>query len=701
MCARQRDCYCSVRAGGSRGRVAVVRWLVWKLVAEEIASYSSGARIAVDRSESRMNGIDSGRRRRLMGPLRGMAVALVLCWQQAAMAEPAPAGEGARRSPAIESPEPPSLIFILLDATRADRFSAWGNRHPTSPHMDALARDGAIFLRHFANAHATRASMPQIMSGRYYHMNVLASFKPYGHPREYPFRESDPTAVLLPRLLQGRGYYLAGVSAHPWVVAESPFGRAFDHMEFLPAPPERGHVDAGKVIDRALSLWEARPRDRPTFLYIHLMDLHMPRWLPDGELRFIDPSISWKERFEDGSHALFGHHIRGWTLEDAHDFTEMDRVIFTAFYDTLLAYTDQQLGRLFAAVRAEDPALESVVVAIGADHGEELGGEGRTSHSSTLTDAIHHVPFILTGGGIRPGQSFRRHSANIDITPTIASLLGVDTAPGTFDGRPLVAGDGRLCDSCGRSAVHYTWVTYQAIRSHGHLLAVMPPGSPEAGCQGGRERLWRLRPGGRDEIAVDGDARPLAARLQRRLARRLDPKRQRFRSLEERRPSRSFSVPAPFWQVDGGGALTCPEIAEHTGDDAFDTPGWQYARSSFVVFRDGAESTLPVRVSAPDGVYQLEVGVVPFPRPPMLFGRNRWLRKHFRRMGPESFVRLGTARARNGEVAIEIPGSIGFRQRLVSLRLTPQEAAQGKAPDAETMDKDNRERLRALGYIRD
>ena len=128
------------------------------------------------------------------------------------------------------------------------------------------------------------------------------------------------------------------------------------------------------------------------------------------------------KKFTRGSQPLFGTRARGWNLEDARDFSEADRTVFAAFYDTLLAHTDEQVGRLITALRTEDPALRSILVAVMADHGEQLGEEGRTGHSATLAEGVQHVPFILAGATIPPAQKFGAFSENIDIAPTIASL---------------------------------------------------------------------------------------------------------------------------------------------------------------------------------------------------------------------------------------------------------------------------------------
>src|SRR5262249_48300363 len=201
---------------------------------------------------------------------------------------------------------PPSVVFILLDTTRADRLGAWGSPNPTSPNLDALAASGVRFAAHFANAHATRPSMPQLMSGRYYHQNVLRAFTPDDHPREFPFSREDPPAILLPALLRSQGFQTMAVSSHPWVAAESALGKGFDSFDLIPAPASRGHADAAQVVDHGLAAWQRRDRARPTFLYLHFMDAHMPRFLPgNGELRFPVPGYDWHSRFRPDGEPAF------------------------------------------------------------------------------------------------------------------------------------------------------------------------------------------------------------------------------------------------------------------------------------------------------------------------------------------------------------------------------------------------------------
>jgi arylsulfatase A-like enzyme len=163
------------------------------------------------------------------------------------------------------APSLPSVVFLLLDTTRADRFGAWGHDGDTTPVLDALARRGVRFAHHYANSHATRPSMPQLMSGEYYRDNVLAPFQVDAHPREMSFARHDPSP-LLPTILRAAGFATAGVSAHTWVSPESELGRTFERFELLPFGTEQAHGDAVPLVDRALELWRARDPARPLFL---------------------------------------------------------------------------------------------------------------------------------------------------------------------------------------------------------------------------------------------------------------------------------------------------------------------------------------------------------------------------------------------------------------------------------------------------
>jgi len=74
---------------------------------------------------------------------------------------------------------PPHIIFILLAAARADHFSSYGYDKKTTPAIDALGRNGVIFLKNFTHATETQESISLIMTSRYLSRPIRKSIGRY------------------------------------------------------------------------------------------------------------------------------------------------------------------------------------------------------------------------------------------------------------------------------------------------------------------------------------------------------------------------------------------------------------------------------------------------------------------------------------------------------------------------------------------
>ena len=59
----------------------------------------------------------------------------------------------------------PDVILIVLDTTRADALSCYGQARATTPHIDALAEDGTVFLRATSPSPWTCPSVASIFTG--------------------------------------------------------------------------------------------------------------------------------------------------------------------------------------------------------------------------------------------------------------------------------------------------------------------------------------------------------------------------------------------------------------------------------------------------------------------------------------------------------------------------------------------------------
>ncbi|MGH6911308.1 MAG: sulfatase-like hydrolase/transferase, partial [Phenylobacterium sp.] len=149
--------------------------------------------------------------------------AAVLLLAVATSAGPLIAGRDGGRTavPAGQTPPPFNVVVVLIDTLRADHTGAYGYTRPTSPHFDAVAREGVVFEQTVAQAPWTKPSVASLMTGVFVHKHgVVSSRDALGSER--------PT---LAEALRERGYRTAAFSGNPWITPEFRFDRGFDSFE--------------------------------------------------------------------------------------------------------------------------------------------------------------------------------------------------------------------------------------------------------------------------------------------------------------------------------------------------------------------------------------------------------------------------------------------------------------------------------------
>src|SRR5262249_52091709 len=77
----------------------------------------------------------------------------------------APRPAGAKAATADQPETPPSLLLVTLDTTRADHLGCYGARTGATPRIDALAREGTLFLDVLSPAPLTLVSHCSLMTG--------------------------------------------------------------------------------------------------------------------------------------------------------------------------------------------------------------------------------------------------------------------------------------------------------------------------------------------------------------------------------------------------------------------------------------------------------------------------------------------------------------------------------------------------------
>jgi arylsulfatase A-like enzyme len=104
---------------------------------------------------------------------------------------------------------------------------------------------------------------------------------------------------------------------------------------------------------------------------------------------------------------------------------ETDLRYLSWLYDAEVWSLDQRVGELFSAL-AELGVLDSTLVVIFSDHGEEFGEHGSLAHGENLHQETMHVPLIFRAPGLVPvGVRVHTPAGLLDVPATIADLLGV------------------------------------------------------------------------------------------------------------------------------------------------------------------------------------------------------------------------------------------------------------------------------------
>jgi arylsulfatase A-like enzyme len=292
----------------------------------------------------------------------------------------------------------PNVVLITIDTLRADHCGIYGYDRPTTPHLDALASQGAVFEAAYAVSATTLPSTATLFTSL--------------HPNEHGVLKNGrilPERVrTMAEILGSHGYDTAAFVSS--FVVERRFGTAqgFDaydddftgasssspirHWEGhqLSAPYDRrGHETAL----RAIRWLHARQSQAPFFLWVHLFDPHSP----------YDPPEPYREQF-----------ARAGATSEKERWVDL--------YDAEVRFGDEQLGRLLAAVDALAP-VEPPLTIVAGDHGEGLLDHEWLEHGVHLYEEAVRVPLIVRWPGRIAPQRNADPVGLVDVLPTLLSLL--------------------------------------------------------------------------------------------------------------------------------------------------------------------------------------------------------------------------------------------------------------------------------------
>lgn len=341
------------------------------------------------------------------------------------------------------APDGPNVVMIVLDALRADHLSSYGYERDTSPNIDRLASEGALFLNAHSHGNRTILAMPALFTSLYPSFNGAISVGALMRPLP-----EDKTTIA--EMLQARGYTTVALMTNIHLKSVFNMTQGFDRAEEFNAGayslsvyrllislnvlqrPEiaiEGRPRATEITDTALT-WLDDLKDRPFFLYVHYMDTHHP-YRPPPEFAEMFGGITTDPA------ALFMKSRRVLHRDPDASFDERDLQRLEDYYDASIRYADHEIGRLLDRVRDISKDRQTVVV-VTADHGDEFLEHGTLYHNNLLIEELLHVPLIFwEPGEVKAGQRIDSLVRHIDVMPTLADMTGA-TVPDEAMGKSLL-----------------------------------------------------------------------------------------------------------------------------------------------------------------------------------------------------------------------------------------------------------------------
>ncbi|MGH9719583.1 MAG: sulfatase family protein [Bryobacteraceae bacterium] len=352
----------------------------------------------------------------------------------------------------------PNFLFLLTDDQSYATLGITGNPFMKTPHIDRLAREGALFTNAFVAMSLCAPSRACYLTGLYPHTNGI-------HNNQTRWNQDLPT---LPRTLHDAGYRTAHIGkfhmdgddrvqpGYDYWAAQVGQGSYENPRKNINGKwTDLQGYDTQIITDQAIEFMRSGRRDQPFCTWLAYKACHGPFTpAPGHERDFADlpfrPPASFasdnagkpaRVRRKEGGRAARAKRKakkKGAAagVLSAEQWSERERNQHRA-----LMGVEDSVGKLRSFLETEKQLDDTIIVYAG-DNGFFHGEHGLHGKMEPYEESIRVPMFVRYPKLIRGGQRPDAFVANVDLAPTILDFCGVK-APKPMQGRswrPLVTG---------------------------------------------------------------------------------------------------------------------------------------------------------------------------------------------------------------------------------------------------------------------
>nr|WP_260987301.1 sulfatase-like hydrolase/transferase [Paenibacillus sp. oral taxon 786] len=365
-------------------------------------------------------------------------------------------------------PRKPPVFFIMTDELRADTFGFRGHPIVRTPHLDALAKDAAVFTNAYTNCPMCAPARVSLATGRYglSHGVLDNAFAPvedevslyqtmhdhgyrtinYGKthfntPGSFGFEENYPRG-----LFDDGGVSVFGVTDRE-LLNRSVYKKNEGEVSLIihGKNPQKPEETADSRVTRAYidRLDELKDSERPLFYRLSIIDPHTPYFPTEPYASMYHPDdmplpATWNEDLTSKPlmHRYY-YRARGFDR-----LTEEDYRKSIASYYGLITHVDDRVGQVIARLKELDLYDNSIIV-FTSDHGSMMGEHGFIEKWGIMYEEVCRIPLMIKFPRSKYQGSYDSFAEIVDIMPTIMDATGIEV-PACVQGTslmPLLRGD--------------------------------------------------------------------------------------------------------------------------------------------------------------------------------------------------------------------------------------------------------------------
>lgn len=346
------------------------------------------------------------------------------------------------------------VVLIMTDTQRKDMLGCYGTEGLHTPNIDSLAEAGVRFENAYCTQPLCAPSRSSIFTGTYPHTNGVTSNNkvPSALVRNVGQRlqpHGIHTAYIGKWHLDGGDYFGNGICPDGFdpaywfdmrcyleTLTEEQRRTVRTHTSILENAVQDELTFAWRCVDKAIEFLDEHA-DEDFFLVVSFDEPHHP-WICDKKyfdlfegFRLPDKGNMQDDLTQKPAHQkVWAQHMRRLNRPGSGRADNRRHLL------ACNAFADTQVGRLLEALRRHPCPGRTVLYT--SDHGAGFGEHGLSDKGPAMYGEITNIPLIVWQEGA-PRARVRNTQlvSNVDITPTVLELFGLEVPP-TLEGKSLL-----------------------------------------------------------------------------------------------------------------------------------------------------------------------------------------------------------------------------------------------------------------------